>query len=169
MDRDERIATRAYAIWERDGRPEGRSEEHWHRALQEIEDEDRAVGALGKVRRKAKAAIESVAQGAIQMAAAAASAGVTAAAEVVEEAIKPRRPRVRKAAVPATAPGAEPVSKPRRGRAGKESWSPADITQAVAKTAGSKPAASQPPASQPAASQPTKATKRRKRADAVAH
>lgn len=40
-DRDERIRHRAYRIWEEAGRPEGREDEHWHRAASEIEGEDR--------------------------------------------------------------------------------------------------------------------------------
>ena len=30
------IAQRAYEIWERDGRPEGRDAEHWFRAVSEL-------------------------------------------------------------------------------------------------------------------------------------
>lgn len=30
------IKERAYAIWEEDGRPDGRDWEHWYRALKEI-------------------------------------------------------------------------------------------------------------------------------------
>ena len=34
---DEKIASRAYQIWLQEGRPEGRSEEHWFQAKCEIE------------------------------------------------------------------------------------------------------------------------------------
>jgi hypothetical protein len=34
-NRDERIRQRAYEIWEREGRPEGRHDEHWRRAAEE--------------------------------------------------------------------------------------------------------------------------------------
>ena len=37
---DDRIQARAYALWEQDGRPEGRSEHHWHQARAQIEQED---------------------------------------------------------------------------------------------------------------------------------
>lgn len=37
--REERIKRRAYEIWEREGRPTGREQEHWDRAVQEIEGE----------------------------------------------------------------------------------------------------------------------------------
>ncbi|AZO41512.1 DUF2934 domain-containing protein [Mesorhizobium sp. M7D.F.Ca.US.005.01.1.1] len=37
--REERIKRRAYEIWEREGRPAGREEEHWDQAVQEIEAE----------------------------------------------------------------------------------------------------------------------------------
>ena len=38
MDEDVKrlIQERAYALWEADGRPEGRAEEYWRRAEQEI-------------------------------------------------------------------------------------------------------------------------------------
>lgn len=38
-DRDERIRQRAYDIWEREGRPHGRDEEHWRMALDELVEE----------------------------------------------------------------------------------------------------------------------------------
>ena len=34
--RDNEIERRAYEIWERNGRPEGREEEHWRQAEQEL-------------------------------------------------------------------------------------------------------------------------------------
>ena len=37
----ERIRTRAYMIWERDGRPDGHALAHWVKAKDEIEAEDR--------------------------------------------------------------------------------------------------------------------------------
>jgi Protein of unknown function (DUF2934) len=40
-EREEEIRARAHAIWEEEGRPEGKSEEHWQRACREIApDED---------------------------------------------------------------------------------------------------------------------------------
>jgi hypothetical protein len=38
-DAENRIRLRAYAIWEREGRPEGRHMEHWFLAQREIEQE----------------------------------------------------------------------------------------------------------------------------------
>ena len=38
---EERIRNRAYAIWEREGCPEGRHEAHWEQARQELLDEER--------------------------------------------------------------------------------------------------------------------------------
>ena len=35
---------RAYALWERDGRPEGRSDEYWQMARSEVEAEDAEPG-----------------------------------------------------------------------------------------------------------------------------
>jgi hypothetical protein len=37
--RDEKIRNRAYGIWEREGRPQGRHEHHWHQAIREVDDE----------------------------------------------------------------------------------------------------------------------------------
>ena len=39
LDRNERIRQRAYEIWEREGRPHGRDEEHWRMAVDELVDE----------------------------------------------------------------------------------------------------------------------------------
>src|SRR5829696_5746272 len=36
-DKEQRIRVRAYAIWEGEGRHEGRAEEHWRQAEREIE------------------------------------------------------------------------------------------------------------------------------------
>ena len=40
IDREERIRIRAHEIWERQGKPEGRNDEHWEQARREIEMED---------------------------------------------------------------------------------------------------------------------------------
>lgn len=46
---DPRIRERALALWEREGRPEGRHLAHWEQAAREIAEEDTALGpdALG--------------------------------------------------------------------------------------------------------------------------
>lgn len=38
---DEAVAARAYELWEKAGRPEGRDEEFWHLAEQELLNEDK--------------------------------------------------------------------------------------------------------------------------------
>ncbi|WP_209768506.1 DUF2934 domain-containing protein [Azospirillum rugosum] len=38
-DRDRLIRERAYLIWEREGRPEGRADAHWFQALRELQAE----------------------------------------------------------------------------------------------------------------------------------
>ncbi len=43
LDRQARIRDRAYAIWEREGRPDGKHLECLQRAERQIEDEDRAA------------------------------------------------------------------------------------------------------------------------------
>ncbi len=47
MDKEERIRQRAYALWEQEGRPEGRQEEHWQRARDEIEAEGMGQEGFG--------------------------------------------------------------------------------------------------------------------------
>lgn len=39
-EKEERIRARAYALWEQQGRPEGRQSENWEQARREIEQED---------------------------------------------------------------------------------------------------------------------------------
>lgn len=47
---DEAIARRAHEIWESEGQPAGRNDEHWHRARRElIEEEGEAPAALQQV------------------------------------------------------------------------------------------------------------------------
>lgn len=45
MDREDRIRERAYRIWEEDGCPIGRHQQHWQRACNEIDAETRHAGA----------------------------------------------------------------------------------------------------------------------------
>ncbi len=39
-EQEDRIKQRAYEIWEREGRPDGRGDVHWSMAVQEIRAED---------------------------------------------------------------------------------------------------------------------------------
>ena len=43
----ERIRTRAYMIWERDGRPDGHALLHWVKAREEVEAEDQPAASGG--------------------------------------------------------------------------------------------------------------------------
>ncbi|WP_305096366.1 DUF2934 domain-containing protein [Croceibacterium aestuarii] len=52
-DLDKRIQERAYEIWESEGRPEGRQEEHWQQARAEFADA-KAESTAGKRGRAAK-------------------------------------------------------------------------------------------------------------------
>jgi hypothetical protein len=69
-NQDVAIRTRAYAIWEEEGRPDGRDWEHWCRAAQEVAAHEpaptttaaaarprKAAGAKGKLRRALKSAL----------------------------------------------------------------------------------------------------------------
>jgi Protein of unknown function (DUF2934) len=40
---DDQIRERAYQLWEQVGRPEGRADEFWHLAEQDLLNEDRAA------------------------------------------------------------------------------------------------------------------------------
>jgi hypothetical protein len=47
-DRTRRIEQRAYEIWEREGRPHGKHDEHWHRAAEEITRESGGRGGAAR-------------------------------------------------------------------------------------------------------------------------
>ncbi len=42
-DREEKIRQHAYGIWEKEGYPHGRDEDHWHRAVREVTEEPAAA------------------------------------------------------------------------------------------------------------------------------
>ena len=44
-DREERIKARAHEIWQREGSPEGRENDHWKEAEQELDAENTGVGS----------------------------------------------------------------------------------------------------------------------------
>ena len=43
-DLHERIRRRAYELWQQEGRPEGRADDHWHRAEAQLRGEPEAAG-----------------------------------------------------------------------------------------------------------------------------
>ncbi|WP_448208096.1 DUF2934 domain-containing protein [Azospirillum sp. sgz302134] len=47
-DRNDRIQRRAHEIWEREGKPQGRHDDHWSQAEAEIRAEEDAAGAKPK-------------------------------------------------------------------------------------------------------------------------
>ena len=53
-ERNEGIARRAYAIWQAEGQPDGRHDEHWQRAAREIEAEESANSAIRHTPRRKK-------------------------------------------------------------------------------------------------------------------
>jgi hypothetical protein len=58
IDEDE-IRRRAYRLWEAEGRPEGRWDEHWRRARAEIEREfRRATEQAGKIEHRMNPPLE---------------------------------------------------------------------------------------------------------------
>jgi len=52
-ERQRRIEQRAYALWEAEGQPPGKHEDHWHRAAREIEAEEIASTAVMRTSRRA--------------------------------------------------------------------------------------------------------------------
>ncbi|MGF1640166.1 MAG: DUF2934 domain-containing protein [Rhodospirillales bacterium] len=78
QDQPGKIEQRAYEIWEREGRPEGKALEHWQQAIEEIAREEKAAAsASGSKKKEAKS-----------KKAAAASAGTARAASEDERANK---------------------------------------------------------------------------------
>lgn len=138
-DREDRIRHRAYEIWERDGRPEGRGEDHWAQACAEIEAEDRATtmaepaAMVAAVKDAATGAVKKAVRRTKTVATELLGVGLNAVVDVVEEAVTSKKPRARKAKaeaaatneVPAETPAAEPVpaatkaAKPPRAKAAK--------------------------------------------------
>jgi hypothetical protein len=98
---EEAIARRAHEIWEREGRPDGRSQDHWEQARIELAeaasiDPDRSVEG-------AEAVLSDEAIGAAEIAEAVDAPAPEAAPEAADPPAKPkRRPR-------AKAPAAEPA------------------------------------------------------------
>jgi hypothetical protein len=44
--KDERIRTRAYLIWEKDGRPDGHAWAHWFKASELVDQEDQEPSSM---------------------------------------------------------------------------------------------------------------------------
>ena len=60
-EKHKRIEERAYAFWEAEGQPHGRHDEHWRRAMLQIDAEAAACSGKGsKARRPKKAAPKPV-------------------------------------------------------------------------------------------------------------
>ncbi|MEZ0496483.1 DUF2934 domain-containing protein [Sphingomonas sp. IW22] len=55
QDRETRVRERAYQLWEGEGRPAGRHDDHWHDAAREI-DGDETVSSEDQVQKPAEAA-----------------------------------------------------------------------------------------------------------------
>jgi hypothetical protein len=68
MNREQRIRQRAYEIWESEGKPHGRDDEHWRRAEADIEKEGaHAAGTMpGELSREERYSAEGQGQHAVQ-------------------------------------------------------------------------------------------------------
>ncbi len=49
---EHRVRNRAYALWEKDGRPDGRSDEYWQQARSEAEAEEAEPGNEGPTEKR---------------------------------------------------------------------------------------------------------------------
>lgn len=107
-DIQERISRRAHEIWEREGHPHGRHDEHWAQAEAEIRAEDSAGKPAGTARAAAKGTR-------------AAAEDLSAVAAGTEPPKSASKPAARKAAAPKSAvqpekPAKAPAAKPARVR-----------------------------------------------------
>ncbi|MBP2230561.1 membrane protein involved in colicin uptake [Azospirillum agricola] len=84
QDIQERISRRAHEIWEREGHPDGRHDEHWAQAEAEIRAEDRAGTAVKPSRKAAAKGTRAAAEGLSAVA-----AGTKAAGKAAPKAAKP--------------------------------------------------------------------------------
>ena len=107
-ERQERIRQRAHAIWEREGRPHGADERHWHQAAGEIEAEDKKPGkraasakpAKSAAAKPAKAPAKATEAKAAKAPAALAKAAPAKVAKAPAAAVKAAKPAPKKAAKP---------------------------------------------------------------------
>lgn len=56
-DREQKIHERAHALWEQEGRPEGRHLDHWERARKEIDERSESDGALSNTEESPEASV----------------------------------------------------------------------------------------------------------------
>lgn len=131
-ERQERVRQRAHEIWEREGRPHGKHDEHWRLAREEIEREggEATEGGAAKARTPRRASAKAAAPG---EAAAAPGRKRTSPREVTSEGTKPDG-----------APPAPGGGTARGGADGSSSGTPAGRRRkaagAEAPEAGAKPA-----------------------------
>ena len=52
QEKHKQIAARAYALWQAEGQPDGRHEEHWYRAAHEIAAVNGKNGAMKRTTRR---------------------------------------------------------------------------------------------------------------------
>ena len=48
--REDRIRARAYQLWETDGRPDGREQQHWEQACREVGATEQPAGNVGETK-----------------------------------------------------------------------------------------------------------------------
>jgi hypothetical protein len=114
MDRDMRIRQRAYEIWEREGRPEGRAEAHWARAEQEVGDQEQILrngfGCSDDPKVEAEGLLSRAAGNITDLASHVISTGLSTIRKIAEPAMSP--PRGRRKVTIAAAPAAADVTPP---------------------------------------------------------
>jgi hypothetical protein len=151
-EQEDRIKQRAYEIWEREGRPDGRGDVHWSMAVQEIRAEDGWVD-------DAADSDDPTDDLSRQLGSAEAALAPEGAAATEEEPAPAKKSRAKKAAAPKVE-AAEPAEAAETAEAPKKTRKAATPKPAVAaKTSASKTEAKTTAASKEAAEKPKRAAK----------
>jgi hypothetical protein len=123
-EQEDRIKQRAYEIWDREGRPDGRGDVHWSMAVQEIRAEDGWVDDAAD----SDGPTDDLSR---QLGSAEAALAPEGATTPAEEPAPVKKSRARKTAAPKVE-AAEPAA---------EAAEPAEAPKKTRKAAGPKPAA----------------------------
>ncbi len=115
MSREDRIRDRAYLLWQSEGRPDGRSTQHWFAAAAQIDREDLAIAGTADDANAATQRLPAAADAPASLTAGTAAPRKLRATKTppVAAAAEPTAP---KATVRATAAGKATAKKPARAK-----------------------------------------------------
>lgn len=151
-EQEDRIKQRAYEIWEREGRPDGRGDVHWSMAVQEIRAEDGWVDDAAD----SDGPTDDLSR---QLGSAEAALAPEGATTTAEEPAPVKKSRAKKTAAPKVE-AAEPAEAAETTEAPKKTRKAAASKPAVAaKTSASKTEAKTTAASKEVAEKPKRAAK----------